>query len=839
MSFKTILAACVVAVMLSGTGCAKRQAPAPAEASPNPFGIMGFQYSHAKPDPAALQEADAFMDLYLLTGSRWDRRDLWWGLVQPEPDRWEWDYFDAAVQDFRDANVNPVIILCYGSAWKQDAPATEEEIQQFGEYVYRMVDRYKDHVKHWEIWNEPNILPFWAPKPNVAHYTRLLQVSYERAKQADPDCVILGGALAGADERFVRGMYANGAKGYFDVLSYHTYGNDPTEARQRREIDILRRIMRENDDEKPLWITETGIYTGPAGVTEAQQAERMIRSEVLWVSHGVERVFQLTLKDWTGDENAADAKSFRGLVRADGSPKPSFWAHRLLSRQLGNAEFLGRWTPRPDVEGFLFARPDADVLVLWSDEEASDYQTPEGLPLDSAAVVEQRLARTADAGGMIISRLSTAPVANDTDGFGPVFLEGTGPALREVVRHTMRRADGEYLGVLDVVPGEVVPFPCATGGQTSALRFPEGAPIFWGRDQWLVKVPEGTPTGLLDVTGHIVIDGVEYPVSYRLNVLPPINARFPALSRTALPQGEVLLEVSNRTASQRTASVEFTFPHFAPITVPLGLPAQALATASAAVDWTTIQPGESFPISAKVRSNEAVTEASTTLLPIPVPFLETQPTIDGNLSEWKSRTPVLHPSWFTEVDFNPNRAGGAQDVSIEGWLGWDSEALYIAIEVTDDALIFPFSTVFWDYDSLQIALDVLNDAEEGETFDENDYEFEIARMRDGTNWLYPGHFPEGRIASIVEKECTIAIHADESAGRVSYELRIPAAVIDPAIMEPGRIMGFNVIHNDTDEDQPGAREGWIELTPGIGWGKEPWYFADLILWPKGVALPTP
>ncbi len=59
----------------------------------------------------------------------------------------------------------------------------------------------------------------------------------------------------------------------------------------------MRAIMREQGDGKPLWLTETGIYTGPAGVSEEVQTERIVKSEIRWVSMGVQKTIQLALKD--------------------------------------------------------------------------------------------------------------------------------------------------------------------------------------------------------------------------------------------------------------------------------------------------------------------------------------------------------------------------------------------------------------------------------------------------------------------------------------------------------------------------------------------------------------
>ena len=53
-------------------------------------------------------------------------------------------------------------------------------------------------VKHYEIWNEPNIDGFWKPAPDAARYTELLKAAYAEMKQADPSITVLAGAFSPA-----------------------------------------------------------------------------------------------------------------------------------------------------------------------------------------------------------------------------------------------------------------------------------------------------------------------------------------------------------------------------------------------------------------------------------------------------------------------------------------------------------------------------------------------------------------------------------------------------------------------------------------------------------------
>lgn len=59
------------------------------------------------------------------------------------------------------------------------APKGDTELRHWSNYVRDVVEHYnKGRVSHFEVWNEPNVLPFWNPHPNVAEYVTLLREAY-------------------------------------------------------------------------------------------------------------------------------------------------------------------------------------------------------------------------------------------------------------------------------------------------------------------------------------------------------------------------------------------------------------------------------------------------------------------------------------------------------------------------------------------------------------------------------------------------------------------------------------------------------------------------------------
>jgi len=125
-------------------------------------------------------------------------------------------------------------------------------------YLYKTVSTYKDHVKFYEIWNEPDFFfygdiwnyrdpqnSWWVRNPDpceyqlhapIFHYVRTLRISYEVIKAIDPDAYVSIGALG--MPHFLDAVLRNtdnpvdgsvtedfplGGGAYFDVMGYHEY----------------------------------------------------------------------------------------------------------------------------------------------------------------------------------------------------------------------------------------------------------------------------------------------------------------------------------------------------------------------------------------------------------------------------------------------------------------------------------------------------------------------------------------------------------------------------------------------------------------------------------------
>ena len=300
-----------------------------AHAGVNPFGINTFLEQEVE-----IEKVDLSLRLIRDAGFSWIRQEFPWEDIEQSGrgDFWDhkwgysaWTKYDRIVELADQYGLQIIARLDNPPAWSRaegDAVGTlapPDDFADFGNFAYAVVSRYQGKIKHYQIWNEPNIYPEWGEQSvDAAAYVRLLQVVYRRAKEADPDCVILSAGLAQTlepgpanlnDLTYLQQMYDAGVQGYFDIMGVMAYGlwTGPGDRRTHPGLtnfsrpQLIREIMvRNGDANKPLWATEVGWNAVPADfasspiygrVTEEQQARYAVeayqRAQEEWPWMGV------------------------------------------------------------------------------------------------------------------------------------------------------------------------------------------------------------------------------------------------------------------------------------------------------------------------------------------------------------------------------------------------------------------------------------------------------------------------------------------------------------------------------------------------------------------------
>jgi hypothetical protein len=282
----------------------------------SPYGVNTFLEQEVE-----AEKVDRSLQLVAQAGFHWIRQQFPWedieiaGKGDYRDPKWgvnTWDKYDRIVASAEKHGLEIIARLDAPPAWSRkmgSAPgwtmAPPDDLNDYGDFVHAVVSRYKGRIRYYQIWNEPNIYPEWGDQPaDPLGFVKLLQVAYSRAKEADPDCVIICAGLAQTTEEtpeefkprnmsdllYLDKMYLAGAKGYFDIMGAQVYGlfTGPYDRRLSRDrsnysrVQLLREIMvRHGDADKPIWATEVGWnalpddFAGPAmygRVSESYQA---------------------------------------------------------------------------------------------------------------------------------------------------------------------------------------------------------------------------------------------------------------------------------------------------------------------------------------------------------------------------------------------------------------------------------------------------------------------------------------------------------------------------------------------------------------------------------------
>jgi O-antigen ligase len=251
-----------------------------------------------------------------------------------------------------------------------------DNFTDYGNFLRTLVARYRDEVRFYQIWNEPNLKNEWNwHTPSPESFVELLRVGATAVRETNPEAVIVFPSLSpvdGLDERapmteleYLDQVYREGGADYFDIMSVQAYGlgQPPDEHRYvrlplpwrnewtwRRPLDtrvdvsrvvLLREVMeRHGDDHKAVWVGEFGWNSAPESipaerrytwgepVSEQQKADYLIghiqRAQQEWPWMGTMFVWKLRYGGYR-EPDPADPTPYFALVQRDWEPLPAYY----------------------------------------------------------------------------------------------------------------------------------------------------------------------------------------------------------------------------------------------------------------------------------------------------------------------------------------------------------------------------------------------------------------------------------------------------------------------------------------------------------------------------------
>jgi len=358
-----------------------------------------------------------------LAGIKWDRRGIGWKWVEVQPGKFVWEGIDAMVENSYKEGISILPVLSTPPDWERKIPKgyrpittgvhagwgdfPPKNLESWGKYVFETVNRYKNKIKAWEIWNEPWPNCLFFNGGSIKDYVDLLKVAYEQAHKADPNCIIVG--LGGTEYNHMQQVFKAGGFPYMDVASIHHYqpGPNPPESDGYLEgIRKAREVMRKFGDgkEKDLWMTEMGwptnitapeILDNWPGIPEELQAKYLPRTYVLGLAAGLKKHFWFCFQN--GGTDPKNFEHHQGLLFNDLTPKPSFVAYATLTRMLAGLDYKGKLDLGGSIFGYEFGKGDKFCFVLWSLSDGANIivpSLPEGIRITEMMGAEVKLAKS-------------------------------------------------------------------------------------------------------------------------------------------------------------------------------------------------------------------------------------------------------------------------------------------------------------------------------------------------------------------------------------------------------------------------------------------------------------
>jgi hypothetical protein len=354
---------------------------------------------------------------------------------------------EAQLIEARKANLQTILVVRSTPSWAQLVPGFEcgamksQYFDDFGSFMAQAVARYSGppyYVRHFEIWNEPDVDPniissptdpygCWGdnsdPYYGGGYYGQMLKVVYPMIKAVAPNVQVLtGGLLMHCDPRidpvgckpskFLEGILLAGAKNAFDIVGFHGYdyynpsfdtfgnpgwasgkfNNEPSGVLRPVFISKLGYIKGLLNafgiPQKPVFNTEGALICGgaldpPGG--PGCEANDTSPYELLKADY-VAQLFASALGEKLLGNIYFSVRGWRnsGLAYTGGAPRPAYFAYEFSQSMLWNGVPVRKVTEYSKVTGYEFNRSEGNSLwVVWATDGGTKNIT---LPFTPAAI---------------------------------------------------------------------------------------------------------------------------------------------------------------------------------------------------------------------------------------------------------------------------------------------------------------------------------------------------------------------------------------------------------------------------------------------------------------------
>jgi hypothetical protein len=238
-------------------------------------------------------------------GMDWVKVQLEWPLVQPDPETFQWFFYDGIVDEAQAHGLHLMFSIVGAPAWTRAAGNENGPPDDYGHYtafLSNLISRYPGQIHAIEVWNEQNLDREWMTSEGLSPtaYVQFLAQSYDTIKANDPNIIVISGALAPTgihdgvtsydDFIYLDEAISAGLLDYADCVGAHHNGYnigpdvpfDQTGSDPNAATAIFRGPF---DNPHHSWSFKTTIDTYAEKVQAANPTKKLCVTEFGWASN--------------------------------------------------------------------------------------------------------------------------------------------------------------------------------------------------------------------------------------------------------------------------------------------------------------------------------------------------------------------------------------------------------------------------------------------------------------------------------------------------------------------------------------------------------------------------
>ena len=323
------------------------------------------------------------------------RDRLSWNEVNKRPGEYDFGHYLYNANLLRDRRIGISGMFHDTASYVKKMQKLPADLKALHGFCKKIAETFGDRMEDWEFWNEIDVSAY-APEP-VWDYAATMKAAYlgfrdGAAASGNQKLLVLPGSLCiAARSVYDEGLFANDMAKYSDVFNFHTYA--PIAQYPGIFADLRAFMARVGIPDRAVWMTETGtqqegrcskesVIRGAKAHSPEQElihAEFYAKSQTALQMQGVTRNYLFVF----GTYNEGAGGKDWGVMRRDGTVKPTYAAISTIIQELGSARLLGEVRVGERQRAYLFEQPDGgQTLMFWSISPVdTDASVPSAKPL--------------------------------------------------------------------------------------------------------------------------------------------------------------------------------------------------------------------------------------------------------------------------------------------------------------------------------------------------------------------------------------------------------------------------------------------------------------------------